>query len=328
MVGGASLLRALCCLLMSGLTRLTCHLTSLTETRVTTVCVSAGLMDATSLGGLKLPAERSIHIKAARAHDFLTSARPKRNVDPRWYRADPDFQSYYRFYSSIGHLEGLYEIDRIRMLYQQMRHLELTYGPDASSYQNVLGVHDQNHSGADHTHPTGTSYLHRRPHPIRPGGRSEVLPVPPIRPAVQTARRLPALGGAAGSVRPAHQPGLRAQDQGRDTARRTPPTTPRGPAPKKSAPATPPATRMEYDCDPYWDPDCLIDHPPRLIQETAKPQENAEAGEMPEEELKEVTEEDNTSHRPSSSPSTRTTSPVTCTTPLRYGGGSDPDSEQ
>ncbi|KAF3858439.1 hypothetical protein F7725_011640 [Dissostichus mawsoni] len=26
------------------------------------------------------------------------------------------------------------------MLYQQMRHLELTYGPDASSYQSVMGV--------------------------------------------------------------------------------------------------------------------------------------------------------------------------------------------
>uniref|UniRef100_A0A8C2XAX4 Actinodin3 n=1 Tax=Cyclopterus lumpus TaxID=8103 RepID=A0A8C2XAX4_CYCLU len=74
------------------------------------------------------------------AHDFFTNSRPKRNIDPKWYKATPDFQSYYRFYNSIGHIEGLYEIDRIRMVYQQMRHFEVTYGPDASSYQNVMGV--------------------------------------------------------------------------------------------------------------------------------------------------------------------------------------------
>lgn len=48
-----------------------------------------------------------IKIGSAQAHDFLTNSRPKRNTDPKWYRLNPDFQSYYRFYNSIGHIEGV-----------------------------------------------------------------------------------------------------------------------------------------------------------------------------------------------------------------------------
>jgi len=49
----------------------------------------------------------AVSIDSEQAHDFLAHARPRRATDPNWHRKNPDFQSYYRYYSSIGHIEGV-----------------------------------------------------------------------------------------------------------------------------------------------------------------------------------------------------------------------------
>ncbi|XP_041804615.1 actinodin3 isoform X1 [Chelmon rostratus] len=234
-----------------------------------------GLLEATSLVKVKNPGGNPLSIDSAQAHDFLTNSRPKRNIDPKWYRGTPDFQSYYRFYNSIGHIEGLYEIDRIRMLYQQMRHLELTYGPDASSYQNVLGVLTTTAAPTTTTQPPTTPAP--TPDPLENAQRIYLCnPKDPLcKPQIVY---LPT-GAVPVLCDPRLNPSCRPRTEEEIKAAAPPQPPPAPPAPKKSAPPPPPvvsAKGMEYDCDPYWDPDCLIDHPPRPIQDTSAPEAPAE----------------------------------------------------
>uniref|UniRef100_A0A8D0AJ27 Actinodin3 n=1 Tax=Sander lucioperca TaxID=283035 RepID=A0A8D0AJ27_SANLU len=190
------------------------------------------------------------------------------NIDPKWYRGTPDFQSYYRYYNSIGHIEGLYEIDRIRMLYQQMRHLELTYGPDASSYQSVMGVLTTTAAPSTTTQPPPPPTTPApTPDPLEKAQRVYLCnPKDPLcKPQIVylPTGAVPVLCDPR--VNPACRPKTREEI-------------------KASVPVPPPAITvkaMEYDCDPYWDPDCLIDHPPRPIQETTAPEAPTEEKKAP-----------------------------------------------
>nr|XP_057923706.1 actinodin3 [Doryrhamphus excisus] len=236
------------------------------SSQVTLLCCMLfipALLEASSLMRVKNDA---VSIESAKAHNFLANSRPKRNVDPKWYRGTPDFQSYYRFYNSIGHIEGIYEIDRIRMLYQQMRHLELTYGSDASSYQSIMGVQTTTAAPTTATQPPTPSDPTPDPlehaqriylcHPKDPLCKPQIVYIP--------------TGAVPVLCDPRHNPACRPEtEEGIKSA--APPQL--HPAPKKSAPPPPPpitVKQMEYDCDPYWDPDCLIDHPPHPIQDTVK----------------------------------------------------------
>lgn len=207
----------------------------------------------------------AVSIESENAHDFLAHARSRRTADPNWYRSNPDFQSYYRYYNSIGHAEGLYEIDRIRMLYQQMRHLELTFGPEASKYQNTLGLQLKS------TPPPTT----QPPPPTLPSAsKMDVIYLcnskdPRCKPHIVY---LPA-GGVPVLCDPRYHPNCKlgpVQKLLSPLVTASEPVTSAPSPPLKSTPPPPPPPLiikgMEYDCDPYWDPDCLIDNPPRPVK--------------------------------------------------------------
>ncbi|XP_072219077.1 uncharacterized protein [Leuresthes tenuis] len=229
---------------------------------------------------------QQVSIGSAQAHDFLTNSRPKRSTDPKWYRDNPDFQSYYRFYNSIGHIEGLYEIDRIRMLYQQMRHLELTYGQDASSYQNIMGVLTSTAA------PTATTQPPPPPTPAAPTpdpleNAQRIYLCNPKDPLCKPQIVYLPTGAVPVLCDPRLNPACRPKTEEEAKADDPPPPPPDTPAPEKSDTPAPPVVTvkgMEYDCDPYWDPDCLIDYPPSPDKETSAPAAPAEEEEEKEEE--------------------------------------------
>ncbi|XP_053738375.1 actinodin3 [Synchiropus splendidus] len=255
---------------------------------VSCLLLMSGLLDATSLMKVKTPA---LSIESAQANDFLANSRPKRNADPKWYRGTPDFQSYYRFYNSIGHIEGLYEIDRLRMLYQQMRSFEVIYGPDASSYQSVMGVLTSAAPPTTTTQPPPPPTTPApTPDPLKDA--QKIYLCNPRDPLCKPQIVYLPTGAVPVLCDPRSNPACRPKTEEEIKAAAPPPPPPPPPAPKKSTPPPPPpitAKGMEYDCDPYWDPDCLVDHPPRPVQETTAPEAPVEE-KVVKEEVKKVEE--------------------------------------
>lgn len=192
-----------------------------------------------------------------------------------WFYLDNTIQLKTSFsFPLVFFLNQLYEIDRIRMLYQQMRHLEVTYGPDASNYQSVMGVLTTTAAPTTTTQPP--------PPPTTPAPTPDPLenaqtiylcnPKDPLcKPQIVY---LPT-GAVPVLCDPRHNPACGPKTQEQINAAAPPQPPPAPPAPKKSVPPPPPAITvkgMEYDCDPYWDPDCLIDHPPRPMPATSAPE--------------------------------------------------------
>lgn len=175
----------------------------------------------------------------------------------------------------------LYEIDKIRMVYQMMRSYELVYGPDASSYQNVLGVQTTTALPPTTTLPPTTPAPTPDPlekaekiylcHPKDPLCKPNIVYLP--------------TGAVPVLCDPRYNPACRPKPE-EEIKAAAPPQAPAAPPASKESDDPPPAVvtlkGMEYDCDPFWDPDCLIDHPPRPILE--KPAPEAPAEEKPVEE--------------------------------------------
>ncbi|TNN73082.1 hypothetical protein EYF80_016752 [Liparis tanakae] len=213
----------------------------------------------------------NVGIGSEKANGFLSHSRPKRNADP------------------------LYEIDKLRMLYQQMRYLEHTYGPDASYYQNKLGMPMMPCDPA-----TDKTCKIPPPSPMkgvpRPTEPPATPPPAPPAPVISQAdvlylcnRKDPLCkphivymptGSVPVLCDPRHHPHCTPQKAPPPVVMpKLPPPPPMKAAPPPPPPPPPPVfvkkslppprrtfKSMEYDCDPYWDPDCLVDHPPRPMK--------------------------------------------------------------
>lgn len=194
------------------------------------------------------------------------------------------------------------------MLYQQMRHLEQVYGPDAANYQNKLGV-----PVLPRCDPSKDKHCKLLPLPAPVKG-----PAPPV--SKQTPEPPPAFVKGPAPLIPSQadviylcnakdplcKPHIVYLPTGAVPVLCDPRYHPscklEGPPPpspvlvKGPAPPPPPAPivhkGMEYDCDPYWDPDCLIDNPPRHMKGKTLPS-------PPEPEPEEEEEEEETPAPPS-----------------------------
>ncbi|XP_078527378.1 uncharacterized protein LOC144799734 [Lissotriton helveticus] len=192
-----------------------------------------------------------VKISATEANSFLNvpagHIRVKRNT--KWYHTMPDFPAYYQYYNSIGHYEGVLEIERIQQTYLHMRHLEQVYGKDAPYYQNAIGVRTPTQ---DEKGPTKTAA------PCDPnndksctitGSPPRAEKGPPHshkRPDCDSrdprCRNLPWNKGRGRLCDPYQEPSCR--------------PVPRSRGPERKRPGRPPFKVMEYNCDPMYDVKC------------------------------------------------------------------------
>ncbi|XP_069473502.1 uncharacterized protein [Ambystoma mexicanum] len=193
--------------------------------------------------GVKIPAiEASSFLSVPEGH-----SRARRNA--KWYHTMPDFQAYYQYYDSIGHYEGVLEIDRIHQTYLHMLHLEQTYGMDAPYYQNVIAMvpptpDSKGQTKADSacdprydkgcTHPVATPRAEKGP--PRQHRRPQCDPQDP------QCRRSPLYKGRARLCDPYLDPSCR--------------PVPRQRGPEQKGPRRPRPKVLEYDCDPIYDAEC------------------------------------------------------------------------
>lgn len=180
-----------------------------------------------------------------------------------------------------------------------MRYLEHTYGPNASYYQNKLGLSMLH---CDPATDKKCKVVLPPPPPMKGVPKpTEPLPTPPPPPVPSMSQAdvlylcnkkdplckphivyMPT-GAVPVLCDPRYHPKCIPQKAPEAVAVPQPPPHPPiksapPPPPIKSAPPPPVLVKksppvpirtfkgMEYDCDPYWDPDCLIDHPPRPIK--------------------------------------------------------------
>lgn len=162
------------------------------------------------------------------------------------------------------------------MLYQQMRHLELTYGPDAAGYQNKMGVDTSIARPATTAHPAAPPTT-PTPSPDPLENAQKFYLCNPKDPLCKPRIVYLPTGAVPILCDPRHNPACSPKKETGIKAFSPHEPTPVTSAPGKAdPPAPPPLTNkgMEYDCDPYWDPDCLIDQPPFAEQEASSPAED------------------------------------------------------